>query len=240
MHPLRRIPRPLRRRRWRENMHQFASGSSAAVSLLGGGDTSGPPVGPDTVGRPAFELRSSPGPTAALPDVRDDGRRDRAGGGDRARTLETEDVPSMAEVRRLVVRLLGGDEIELGSFDDRDDAMEAAQQLVGALQLSRSRGRVARGRRALPASRRGCLDRRAGRGLASMPAVSSLSFVPSAFIDQMVADTTREGDQRAVRREDGWPFVARPAGQALLARAVRIHQVDLGRPSLEPATPARA
>ena len=54
--------------------------------------------------------------------------------------IETEDVPSMAEVRRLVVRLLGGDEIELGSFDDRDDAMEAAQQLVGRFSSAEAAG----------------------------------------------------------------------------------------------------
>ena len=54
--------------------------------------------------------------------------------------VETEDVPSMAEVRRLVVRLLGGDEIELGSFDDRDDAMEAAQQLVARFSSAEAAG----------------------------------------------------------------------------------------------------
>ena len=53
---------------------------------------------------------------------------------------KTEDMPSMAEVRRLVVRLLGGDEIELGSFDDRDDAMEAAQQLVGRFSSAEAAG----------------------------------------------------------------------------------------------------
>ena len=54
--------------------------------------------------------------------------------------VETEDMPSLAEVRRLVVRLLGGDEIELGSFDDRDDAMEAAQQLVGRFSSAEAAG----------------------------------------------------------------------------------------------------
>jgi hypothetical protein len=53
---------------------------------------------------------------------------------------KTEDMPSMAEVRRLVVRLLGGDEIDLGSFDDRDDAMKAAQQLVGRFSSAEAAG----------------------------------------------------------------------------------------------------
>ncbi|HUQ23383.1 MAG TPA: hypothetical protein VM049_10270 [Gaiellaceae bacterium] len=51
-----------------------------------------------------------------------------------------EDVPVVAEVRRLVVRLLGGDEIELGSFDERDDAMDAAQQLVARFSSAEASG----------------------------------------------------------------------------------------------------
>jgi hypothetical protein len=53
---------------------------------------------------------------------------------------EHTDVPAVAEVRRLVVRLLGGDEIELGSFDERDDAMEAAQDLVARFSSAEASG----------------------------------------------------------------------------------------------------
>ena len=53
---------------------------------------------------------------------------------------EHADVPAVAEVRRLVVRLLGGDEIELGSFDERDDAMEAAQDLVARFSSAEASG----------------------------------------------------------------------------------------------------
>lgn len=113
-------------------MHQFASGSSAAVSLLGG-DT-GPPVGPETIGRapsnfeaPPIPLR--PFPTAVL-----------------TKPAETEDevendvVSVAAEVRRLVVRLVGGEEVELGSFDDRDSAIDAAQQLVSRFSSAEAAG----------------------------------------------------------------------------------------------------
>lgn len=119
-------------------MHQFASGSSAAVSLLGG-DSSGPPVGPDTVGRPPSNYEAPPVPlrpfpTSVLSPVATE-QEPVSEPGDK-----TEDMPSMAEVRRLVVRLLGGDEIELGSFDDRDDAMDAAQQLVGRFSSAEAAG----------------------------------------------------------------------------------------------------
>ena len=119
-------------------MHQFASGSSAAVSLLGG-DSSGPPVGPDTIGRPPSNYEAPPVPlrpfpTSVLSAVATEPESTTE------QDVETEDMPSMAEVRRLVVRLLGGDEIELGSFDDRDDAMEAAQQLVGRFSSAEAAG----------------------------------------------------------------------------------------------------
>jgi len=113
-------------------MHQFASGSSAAVGLLGG--DSGPPVGPPTIGRPhsgfeapAVELR--PFPTAVAPAPVET-----------ERVTETEVMPVAAEVRRLVVRLLGGEEVELGSFDDRGTAMEAAQQLVARFSSAEAAG----------------------------------------------------------------------------------------------------
>jgi len=110
-------------------MHQFASGSSAAVGLLGGG-SDGPPVGPETVGRPpsgfeapAIPLR--PFPMSVAPATA---------------ATDTEELPVAAEVRRLVVRLLGGDEVELGVFDDRGDAMEAAQELVARFSSAEAVG----------------------------------------------------------------------------------------------------
>ena len=118
-------------------MHQFASGSSAAVSLLGGGD-SGPPVGPETIGRapsnfeaPPIPLRPFPTSILSAPVATEH---------EAETETETEDVPTAAEVRRLVVRLLGGEEIELGTFDERDDAMEAAHALVTRFSSAEAAG----------------------------------------------------------------------------------------------------
>jgi len=113
-------------------MHQFASGSSAAVSLLGG--DSGPPVGPVKVGRPpsGFEAPSvplRPFPTSVAPAP-----------AETEQEAEIEELPVAAEVRRLVVRLLGGEEVELGSFDDRGDAMKAAQELVARFSSAEAAG----------------------------------------------------------------------------------------------------
>ena len=40
---------------------------------------------------------------------------------------ETDNVPEAVETRRLVVRLLGGEQLELGRLDNRDEAVAAAR-----------------------------------------------------------------------------------------------------------------
>jgi hypothetical protein len=42
--------------------------------------------------------------------------------------------------RRLVVRLVGGEELELGEFEDRGDAVEAAHELVGRFSSAEASG----------------------------------------------------------------------------------------------------
>lgn len=114
-------------------MHQFASGS-AAVSLFGGGD-SGPPVGPATIGRPPSGFEAPPVPLHPFPTA-----VPAAPAGATEHETGAEELPPAAGVRRLVVRLLGGDEIELGGFDDRDEAMAAAQQLVARFSSAEAAG----------------------------------------------------------------------------------------------------
>ena len=113
-------------------MHSFASGSTAAVSLLGGSD--GPPVGPQTIGRPPSSFEAPPVPLRPFPTAV------AVAAAPVPVETETEDVPVAAEVRRLVVRLLGGDEVELGSFDDRGDAVKAAQELVARFSSAEAAG----------------------------------------------------------------------------------------------------
>jgi len=122
-------------------MHQFASGSSAAVSLLGG--ETGPPVGPETIGRPPSNFEAPPiplrpFPTAVLTKPADTDSKPLET--EQESESEAESVTVAAEVRRLVVRLVGGDEVELGSFDDRDGAIEAAQQLIARFSASEAEG----------------------------------------------------------------------------------------------------
>ena len=41
---------------------------------------------------------------------------------------------------RLVVRMLGGEELELGTFDDRSDAIAAAKELVRSFSTAEDSG----------------------------------------------------------------------------------------------------
>lgn len=55
--------------------------------------------------------------------------------------LETSTEPEPNDTaRRLVIRLVGGEELELGNFDDRGDAVEAAQELVGRFSTAEVSG----------------------------------------------------------------------------------------------------
>jgi hypothetical protein len=125
-------------------MYDLASGASASASLLGGSE---PPLSPETVGRsPSFleapmalkpipavmSTTTLPAP-APLPDP--------------PAPIAAVDPPALAEApspetnaARLVVRMLGGDELELGMFDDRDAAIEAAKELVASFSTAEESG----------------------------------------------------------------------------------------------------
>ena len=110
-------------------MYDFASGQSASASLLGGSE---PPLSPEMVGSsPSF--LEAPVPLKPIPTVMS--------------TTTLPAPPSLVEAppvetaaARLVVRMLGGEELELGTFDDRDDAIEAAKELVGRFTTAEDSG----------------------------------------------------------------------------------------------------
>jgi hypothetical protein len=127
-------------------MYDFASGPSASVSLLGGGE---PPLSPETIGRsPSFleapvalspipaalstttlpaptPLPTPPAPIAAFEAL-----------------PTTVGLPSAVATTeaRLVARLLGGEELELGGFADRDGAIEAAKDLIARFNAAEESG----------------------------------------------------------------------------------------------------
>jgi hypothetical protein len=124
-------------------MYDFASGPSASASLLGGSE---PPLSPEMVGAsPSFlevpvlkpvpammstttlpapaPLPAPPAPIAAVEPL-----------------SVVESPPLETTAARLVVRMLGGEELELGTFDNRSDAIEAAKELVASFSTAEESG----------------------------------------------------------------------------------------------------
>ena len=106
-------------------MHQLASGAGTAVGLVG---VDGPPLSTETVGRPPSILEAAPVPLKSYEAIL-------------AERGATAPVPAAAaETRRVVVRLLGGEELELGSFTGREAAVTAAQELVAKFTSAEASG----------------------------------------------------------------------------------------------------
>ena len=125
-------------------MYDFASGPSASASLLGGSE---PPLSPELVGgSPSFlevpvplkpiptvmstTTMPAPAPIPALPEP--------IAASEPPSSVEAAPVETTAA--KLVVRMLGGDELELGTFDDRAGAIEAAKELVAGFSAAEESG----------------------------------------------------------------------------------------------------
>ena len=98
-------------------MHSIASGSAAAVGLVGAAPAEDADLESslDSPTYPAYP---------ANPEL----------------PAEPVAEAKAGSPRRLVVRLLGGEEIELGGFDDRDGAVEAAHELVARFSSAEACG----------------------------------------------------------------------------------------------------
>lgn len=127
-------------------MHQFATGTSGS-DLLGGQ----PPLSPETIGR-APSSYDAPVPVIPFDElVR---MKAQAVPAPPAIPAEVAVLPVTDERRRVVVRLVGGDEIELGAWDGKDEAVSRARTLVSELSAAEQSGQwpEVEGRHLRPAS----------------------------------------------------------------------------------------
>ena len=116
-------------------MYDFASGPSASASLLGGSE---PPLSPEMVGgSPSF--LEVPVPLKPIPAVMSTTTLPAPAPLPAPPSL-VEAPPVETTAARLVVRMLGGEELELGAFDDREAAIEAAKELVGRFSTAEESG----------------------------------------------------------------------------------------------------
>lgn len=110
-------------------MQQFMSGPGAAAGLV---DDDGPPLSPETVGRAPSNF-DPPVPLRPLAEL----IAEKAMAAAKEKPAET--VP-VVDARRVVLRLLGGETIELGRYDGRDDAVAAARGLAELFRSAEAGG----------------------------------------------------------------------------------------------------
>ena len=112
-------------------MYEFTSGTSApvAVGLIGSVD---PPLSPEPVGPAPSNFEPPPIPLRSFESILAEHKSAAAG------QPQAQGAP--AETRRVVLRFLGGDELELASYDDRDEAVAAARELMTVLSAAEASG----------------------------------------------------------------------------------------------------
>lgn len=103
-------------------MFDIASGAAAPVAVGLVGASEDPPLTPEPVGPAPSSFEAPPVPLRSF------------------ESILAERTAHAAQARRLVIRLLGGDELELGSYDDRDEAVAAARELMERFSAAESTG----------------------------------------------------------------------------------------------------
>jgi hypothetical protein len=103
-------------------MFDIASGASAsvAVGLVGSDD---PPLTPEPVAPAPSNFEAPAVPLRSFETI-----------------LAERTAAAAVETRRIVVRLLGGEELEVGSYDDRELAVAAARELMTRFSAAEESG----------------------------------------------------------------------------------------------------
>ena len=106
-------------------MYELASGAAAPVSvgLIGAED---PPLSPEPVGPAPSSFEAPPVPLRSFETILAE------------RTAAP--APSPATSRLRVLRLLGGEQLEVGGYDDREQAVAAAHELMTQFAAAEAAG----------------------------------------------------------------------------------------------------
>ena len=107
-------------------MYEFASGAAAhAVGLMGVVD---PPLSPEAVAPAPSNFEAPPVPLRSFETIL-------------AEHVSTATVAAEAAgTRRVVLRLLGGEQLELAAYSERDQAVAAARELMTSFSKAESAG----------------------------------------------------------------------------------------------------
>lgn len=115
-------------------MYEFASGAAApvAVGLIGAVD---PPLSPEPVGPAPSNFEAPPVPLRSFEAILAEHTSAAA-----ASTPAVAEPAPAAETRRIVLRLLGGEQLELAVYEDRDEAVAAARELMTQFSAAEAAG----------------------------------------------------------------------------------------------------
>jgi hypothetical protein len=110
-------------------MYEFTSETSApvAVGLIGSVD---PPLSPEPVGPAPSNFEPPPVPLRSFESILAEHKS----------AVAEQPQPEPTQTRRVVLRLLGGEQLELASYDDRDEAVAAARELMTVLSAAEASG----------------------------------------------------------------------------------------------------
>ena len=113
-------------------MYELASVAAApvAVGLIGSED---PPLSPEPVGPAPSNFEAPPVPLRSFESVLSEHTS-------AATATATLSAPETLETRRVVLRLLGGEQLELAAYSDRDEAVGAARELMTRFSSAESAG----------------------------------------------------------------------------------------------------
>ena len=111
-------------------MYEFASGAAAPVSvgLIGAVD---PPVTPEAVGPAPSNFEAPPVPLRSFESILAEHT---------STATAAVAVAEPAGTRRVVLRLLGGEQLELAAYGERDDAVAAARELMACFSKAELAG----------------------------------------------------------------------------------------------------
>jgi hypothetical protein len=115
-------------------MYEFASGAAApvAVGLIGSED---PPLSPEPVGPAPSNFEAPPVPLRSFESLLAEHASTAT-----AVAPAVEPVAGPVGTRRIVLRLLGGEQLEVAAFADRDEAVTAARELMARFSSAESAG----------------------------------------------------------------------------------------------------
>ena len=119
-------------------MYKFASGAAApvALGLIGSQD---PPLSPEPIAPPPSNFEPPPVPLRSFEAI----LAEHASTAVAAESEPATVVAAVAEptsTRRIVLTMLGGEQLELAAYGDRDDAVAAARELMTRFSSAESAG----------------------------------------------------------------------------------------------------